>query len=288
MNQNRTPLQGDELARPTSRVESASATTDHEHNWAGAFPVVLTVVVLAVLCLFGALVGGCTSSLVRSAVLYDSWDRYDDYDYFDYYDDEGLDGLGLDDGFDLDTGTDDWWEGLSGSSAPRDLEEGLALYVDDFDITVNSMVGASSYSGVPAEVRDYVQKLCSIDAKANEDVMSGLRPALATVEGGGAPAGAKEAIASARDRARKAAEEVAALAAPTADKKVSRLLADAASEVEDRWNDAADALDALGLAADEDDGESLAEFDDCLDGARSSLFDAGLDLMDALDAAAGR
>ena len=92
-------------------VESASATTDHEHNHAGVGPVVGVVCALAVLCLLALGVGGCTSSLLVAGAPY-YWDLDDGYGYDDY---DGWDGYGWDDDYDGWDGTspyDDWDGGL--------------------------------------------------------------------------------------------------------------------------------------------------------------------------------
>ena len=172
-------------------VESASATTDHEHNHAGVGPVVGVVCALAVLCLLALGVGGCTSSLLVAGAPY-YWDLDDGYGYDDY------DGYGWDDDYDGWDGTspyDDWDGGLGwddrASVDKLTLESGLEAYVESYDVTIDDYVAASDYSGVPQGVRDWVKGLCALDATANGTVVSKLRPALASAEDGDDEAAAK-------------------------------------------------------------------------------------------------
>ncbi len=99
------------LIHAPQAVESESATTNHEENRTGAFPVVLSLGIVALLALIafaltsfiaGAMQGPLYAAL-REQYLGNSgsslmWD-YDDYGYDDwYYDDWGYDDWYFDDG----------------------------------------------------------------------------------------------------------------------------------------------------------------------------------------------
>lgn len=253
-------------------VESASATTDHEHNHAGVGPVVGVVCALAVLCLLALGVGGCTSSLLVAGVPY-YWDLDDGWDGTSPYDDwDG--GLGWDDRASVDKLT---------------LESGLEAYVESYDVTIDDYVAASDYSGVPQGVRDWVKGLCALDATANGTVVSKLRPALASAEDGD-----DEAAAKAVEEARQTAADAAAQAAGLADAlpegvegREARLLAKAARAVAERWDDTADALAALGEAAAGNGSTTLDDFEDtCREGLNTVADDGYESLMEALSLSA--
>lgn len=273
-------------------VESASATTDHEHNHAGVGPVVGVVCALAVLCLLALGVGGCTSSLLVAGVPY-YWDLDDGYGYDDY---DGWDGYGWDDDYDGWDGTSpyDGWDGGLGwddraSVDKLTLEGGLEAYVESYDVTIDDYVAASDYSGVPQGVRDWVKGLCTLDATANGTVVSKLRPALASAEDGDDEAAAK-AVEEARQTAADAAVQAAGLADALpegVEGREARLLAKAARAVAERWDDTADALAALGEAAAGNGSATLDDFEDTCREGLNTVADNGYEsLMEALSLSA--
>lgn len=274
-------------------VESASATTDHEHNRTGAGPVVGVVCALAVLCLIALGVGGCTSSLLMASVPYWSLDEgygygYDDGygwdDGYDWGDGYGWDGSGPQDGW--DDGLD--WGDLA-SAGGLTLENGLETYVSSYDVTIDDHVAASDYSGVPQGVRDWAKGLCTLDATTNGAVVSKLRPALASAEEGD-----DESAAEAVEEARQTAADAAAQASGLADAlpegvegRVARLLAKAARAVAERWDDTADALAALNEAASGAGTATLDDFEDaCQEGVDTVADDGYESLMEALELSA--
>lgn len=273
-------------------VESASATTDHEHNHAGVGPVVGVVCALAVLCLLALGVGGCTSSLLVASVPY--WSQDGGYGYDDGYGwDDGY-GFGWDDdGWDGTSPYDGWDDGLDwgdpASAGELTLERGLEAYVGSYDVTIDDYVAASDYSGVPQGVRDWAKGLCTLDATTNGAVVSKLRPALASAEDGD-----DEAAVDAVEEARRTAADAAAEAAGLADAlpegvegREARLLAKAARAVAERWDDTADALAALSEAAAGTGTATLDDFEDaCQEGVDAVADDGYESLMEALDLSA--
>ncbi|MEY8436796.1 hypothetical protein AAK967_03500 [Atopobiaceae bacterium 24-176] len=264
-------------------VESASASTDHEHNRAGAGPVIGVACALVVLCLLGFGIGGCVSSVLMAAVPpYSYWDDWGNgYDWDDSYgwdDDYGRDGS--DNGFGL---------GDHASNAELTLEDGLTSYVNRYDGSLDDLVSATDYAGVPAPVRDWAKGLCTLDADTNDAVISLLRPALASAEDGDegtAAEAVKKAQAKAQETAAKASELSSALP-EGADGRVARLLSKAALAVSERWDCASEALGDLARAADGAKGTSLGDFEDTCEDGLGAMADEGYDsLMEALELSA--
>lgn len=266
-------------------VESASATTDHEHNRAGAAPVVGVACALVVLCLLGFGIGGCVSSALMAAVPpYSYWDNWDDgYGWDDNY--------GWDDGYDWDGHGSDHGFGLNDHAlgASLTLERGLASYIDQCDGSLNELVSATDYAGTPAAVRDWAKGLCTLDADANDAVVSLLRPALASAEDGDDDAAA-EAVRKAQEKAVETATKASELSSALpegASGRGARLLSKAALAVSERWDCAAEALDDLAKAADGAKGTSLGSFEDtCEDGIDAMVGEGYDNLMEALELSA--
>lgn len=154
----------DDENRKPQVIETASATTSKDNENSGPFAYILTAVCLGVLLVVSVLGVGCTS-LVFASIAPSEDVRGSSSAFPDYFDE------------DFDSELDDWLDqyyGIPNDSTNDDSthskESGFADVADvlDFSIApyntaIENEVGASSYAGTPAEVRDYVRSIVETD-----------------------------------------------------------------------------------------------------------------------------
>lgn len=160
------PMDKGDEAKPRV-VESASATTSPD-NQAGAAPVVITVVVLALLAVIGCGIVGGAMKVAQLAAAYDS-NSYgtDPGDY-------GIDEDSLDDLRDL----------LGGDTSDTELTSDNVFDVDLDCLyeSVSSYVFSSDYSGSQSSVAEYVKAFAKADGDATDQVVSHVRAAAAATD----------------------------------------------------------------------------------------------------------
>ncbi|MDD3486148.1 MAG: hypothetical protein PHI26_05915, partial [Atopobiaceae bacterium] len=159
-------------------IETASATTDSEHNRSGYAAYVIVVAVIAACLLLASGISSCVSA-VFGAMLGSEYGSSSSNDYGDGY------GYGYGSESEPDTGSlEDLLGGDSSTGQGADVtKESLtqenALYYDLYLYTydISSEVAATDYSGATSNVSTYVRSLVSVDDEADTAVASHLNAA---------------------------------------------------------------------------------------------------------------
>lgn len=148
-------------------VESASATTSPD-NQAGAAPVVITVVVLALLAALGCAVVGGVMKVAELAAAYDGSAYGTDPGEY------GIDEDSLDELRDL----------LGGDTSDTELSSDNVFDVDLDCLyeSVSDYVFSSDYSGSQNSVAEYVKAFAKVDDDATDQVVSHVRAAAAATD----------------------------------------------------------------------------------------------------------
>ena len=168
--------QGSTKPKEPTVIETASATTSKDNSNSGPFAYVITAVAVGTLLVLSLASAGCVAALVGTAVQEASTGRTGGT-ATPYADPNG--NLNVDNmqNMDFEEFLKQYEKELNSyggngsstsSSSKRDsasapISEVLDYQIAPFGDTIDDCLSASSYSGVPNEVRDYVRKVVSTD-----------------------------------------------------------------------------------------------------------------------------
>ncbi len=270
--------------------ETASATTDPDNSKSGPFAYIVTGIAVAVILILAAVSSSCASlfaagmaSQGKSSGGYTLNDPTGEFPFNS--DNSDLDKLleqYYDDMSDL-TGTQG-----TGSTGPNSSNNQSGSYATvsealDFDLavygaTIEEMVSANAYAGVPAEVHDFVRGLVNKDEEYADQVTDALYEALNNEETRSAKI--KEAI----ELCKKASQEFSGMAVPevkgSSNGNVKDVLGDALSSTMDRWSSLERELVLLDTTEDKIQTKKLWDLDDdVLDATEdaASLLEEGME-----------
>ncbi|MBO7675313.1 MAG: hypothetical protein J6S63_09945 [Atopobiaceae bacterium] len=287
-----------EEKKKTRDVESASATTSRDNENSGPFAYVIAGVALGLSLLLSLMVVGCTSFIITGAAQGVGTSTTSA---------PGVSGPGRDFDFDIDDidnfdkELEDFLErytnptGSYGGSGSGKDDQGTAQSSDDaasvddvldfnlapYEADIESGVSASSYAGVPNEVRDFVRSVVTTDSSNNRQLIIELDNAAKREE---APA---EHIAAARQICKDTAAALEALQVPSADViggDVAEKLSKALAKAQERWTLLEQEV-ALLDTTDKVDTKQLWDHDDKV---LQATEDAAQQLEEAMSVAAGR
>lgn len=273
------------------KFETASATTDPENSNSGPFAYVVTAVCLGGALVLGLIGAGCTS-LVLSTAMQDQPSMSGDPSSstsmpYPYGNDQsspfGNDDTGLEDleelfnYYGLPYGSTNGQGSTSGTSSSTDvLDYQLAPYGDNLD----DCVGANSYAGTPAEVREFVRGVVQSDKDYTKEVVNLMYDAARNEDA------RTDSLTKAAEKCAEASKAFSELEVPKVEKDkdgtVGDLLGSAKSKVVERWNQMKDELELINTT-DEIDNKKLWRLDEDVVDATE---DAGDLLEDAMDRAA--
>lgn len=265
-------------------VETASATNSPDNQNSGPFAYIVTAIALGSMIVVGLLASGCVTAALQIASMSGQ------------FDDGGSGGISLP--YDEDTSLEDLEDLINqyteefdvppmgedsegggdaqGGAQGRTDRKGSATVADvlDFSIapygdTVNELVGANAYAGVPQDVRDYVRSLLKVDQDYADKVAAKLDAAARNEDERAQDI--QDAMALC-DEAKKAIESNQVPSVQKdADGAVKDLLGTASSQIARRWEKMKSELQLL------DTDEEVRT---------SRLWDADADVVDATEEAA--
>lgn len=165
-------------------VETASATTSSDNANSGPFAFIVAGISFALVLVLSLGTAGCVSyALTMAADGYASGYGYADDPLYDDYD---FDDMDFDD-MDFDEFMEQYYNGIPdegstsgaqpGNATSATVEEALGFDIAPYGTTVGDEVSASSYAGVPDDVRSYVRGLIALDADYTTKLKSCLNAA---------------------------------------------------------------------------------------------------------------
>lgn len=153
-------------------IETASATTSPDNSNSGSFAYVLTAITVGAILVLSLIGAGCASIVLSTAANdlsnsssnssvsspFDEWeDLYNDEDF-------DINNMDFDDLFNNYTnGFTDNDNREGGNSKTTTVAEALNFSLAPYGNVLDDEVSASSYAGTPAEVRDFVRNVVSVD-----------------------------------------------------------------------------------------------------------------------------
>lgn len=153
-------------------IETASATTSPDNSNSGSFAYVLTAITVGAILVLSLIGAGCASIVLSTAANdlsnsssnssvsspFDEWeDLYNDEDF-------DINNMDFDDLFNNYTnGFTDNDNREGGNSKTTTVAEALDFSLAPYGNVLDDEVSASSYAGTPAEVRDFVRNVVSVD-----------------------------------------------------------------------------------------------------------------------------
>lgn len=154
-------------------IETASATTSPDNSNSGSFAYVLTAVTLGVVLVLSLIGAGCASVVLSSMAKEETSSSSNENGFSSPFDD--WDDQYTDDDFDINNMDfndllNDYTNGFpnsgnkdGGNSKTTTAGEALDFSLAPYGNVLDDEVSASSYAGAPAEVRDFVRNIVSVD-----------------------------------------------------------------------------------------------------------------------------
>lgn len=252
--------------------ETASATTDSDNSKSGPFAYIVTGIAVALILIVAAVSSSCASLFAAGIASQEK--ASGGYTLNDPTGEFPFDG----ENSDLDKLLEQYYDemedltgtqgtGTTGTNSPNNqsgsyatVAEALGFDLTVYGTTIDDMVSANAYAGVPAEVHDFVRTLVDKDEDYTKQVTDTLYAALN--DEGARAAKVKEAI----ELCKKASQEFSGMTVPevkgATDGNVKDVLGDALSSTMDRWNSLERELAILDTTEDKIQTKKLWNLDD--------------------------